>query len=76
MEKNKIIKMLSDSGALLNGHFILSSGLHSDSYVQCALALRYPEIAEKFSDGLYQMMSDFLPDIIVSPAMGGFIIGW
>jgi orotate phosphoribosyltransferase len=76
MEKDKIISMLDDSGAIQKGHFILSSGLHSDSYVQCALALRYPDIADSFSSELYEMMKNISPDIIVSPAMGGLIIGW
>lgn len=63
-----------EHGALLKGHFLLSSGLHSDKYLQCALLLARPEVAEKLGRELASKMKD-KPDLVVSPAMGGLIIG-
>jgi len=63
-----------DCGALLEGHFLLSSGLHSDRYLQCALVLAHPARAEEFGRALAEKISA-KPDLVVSPAMGGLIIG-
>ena len=63
-----------DHGALLKGHFLLSSGLHSDRYLQCALVLAHPARAEEFGRALAGMIPA-KPDLVVSPAMGGLIIG-
>ena len=62
-------------GALLEGHFILSSGLHSPNYAQCALALKNPAKAAEMAGELKARWSGRKPDIILSPAMGGLIIG-
>jgi orotate phosphoribosyltransferase len=63
-----------DCGALLKGHFLLSSGLHSDRYLQCALVLAHPARAEEFGRALAEKVSA-KPDLVISPAMGGLIIG-
>ena len=63
-----------DGGALLKGHFLLSSGLHSDRYLQCALVLAHPARAEEFGRALAEKIS-VKPDLVVSPAMGGLVIG-
>src|SRR5476649_2810429 len=63
-----------DAGALLKGHFLLSSGLHSDRYLQCALVLAHPTHAEEFGRDLAAIVG-IKPDLVVSPAMGGLIIG-
>ena len=63
-----------DSGALLEGHFQLSSGLHSTQYMQCALLLAHPDQAEKLGRALAGLQKT-KPDLILSPAMGGLIIG-
>ena len=63
-----------DNGALLKGHFLLSSGLHSDRYLQCALVLAHPARAEEFGRALAEKVPA-KPDLVVSPAMGGLIIG-
>jgi orotate phosphoribosyltransferase len=63
-----------DHGALLKGHFLLSSGLHSDRYLQCALVLAHPARAEEFGRALAGKIST-KPDLVISPAMGGLIIG-
>jgi len=68
-------KMLADSGALLEGHFLLSSGLHSGNYLQCALLLRFPRYAAYVGERLANLIRPSAPDIIASPALGGIIIG-
>jgi orotate phosphoribosyltransferase len=63
------------TGALLTGHFRLSSGRHSDRYLQCARLLQWPDRAEKASRELAAALAEFSPSVVVSPAMGGIIIG-
>ena len=72
------LKILKETSALLEGHFILSSGLHSAKYVQCAQLMSKPEkaikICESLAEKIKNELSDF--DLILSPAMGGVIIGY
>src|SRR5580765_7321829 len=63
------------TGALLRGHFRLSSGLHSDTYLQCALLLQWPARAEAAGRELADKLREFSPQVVVSPALGGLIIG-
>ena len=63
-----------ETGALLKGHFLLSSGLHSDQYLQCALLLAHPGQASTIGQNLAALQSE-KPDLVLSPAMGGLIIG-
>ena len=69
-----ILNLLKDTKAILNGHFKLSSGLHSDTYIQCAQVLKFPEYAELLGKSLSEKFAE-TPDYIVSPALGGLIIG-
>ncbi|HEY6065519.1 MAG TPA: orotate phosphoribosyltransferase [Thermoanaerobaculia bacterium] len=62
-------------GALLEGHFRLSSGLHSDRYLQCARFLMWPARAEEAGRALAKKLAEFSPEAIVSPALGGVVIG-
>lgn len=71
----KIQEMMKASGAHLEGHFKLTSGLHSGHYVQCALMLRYPEYAAYAGAMLAEKLADRKPDFVLSPALGGLIIG-
>jgi orotate phosphoribosyltransferase len=64
-----------DTGALLEGHFRLSSGLHSDRYLQCARLLMWPDRAQAAGQELAQKLGEFAPQAVVSPALGGLIIG-
>lgn len=73
--KGRLMKMLADSGALLEGHFLLTSGLHSGHYLQCALLLRFPWYAAFAGEELAKLLKPFGPEIIASPALGGIIIG-
>jgi orotate phosphoribosyltransferase len=63
------------TGALRTGHFRLSSGLHSDRYLQCARLLMWPERAEAAGRALARMLADLTPELVVSPALGGLLIG-
>ncbi|HYS56004.1 MAG TPA: orotate phosphoribosyltransferase [Thermoanaerobaculia bacterium] len=69
-------EMLSETGALLHGHFRLSSGLHSGDYVQCALLLEHPRNAKRVGTELASQVRPMSPAKIVSPALGGVIIGY
>ena len=66
---------LEQTRSLLTGHFRLSSGLHSDRYLQCARLLMYPERAERAGRALADRLREFAPDVVVSPALGGIVIG-
>ncbi len=68
--------LLQKSGALLHGHFRLSSGLHSADYVQCALLLGHPRDAKAVGAELAERIRPMSPSKIVSPALGGVIIGY
>ncbi len=76
MSFDEIIKHFKQTGALLQGHFILSSGLHSPNYLQCALALRRPADAAEFGKAIAAQFGDQRFDAVVSPAIGGLIIGF
>ncbi len=69
------LKDFEETGALLTGHFRLSSGLHSDRYLQCALLLMWPQRAEAAGRELAEKLREFSPGVVVSPALGGIIIG-
>lgn len=69
------LKDFEETGALLTGHFRLSSGLHSDRYLQCARLLMWPERAERAGRELAYRLREFAPNAVVSPALGGVIIG-
>ena len=72
------LAVLKKTKALLEGHFVLSSGLHSPQYVQCAKLLSYPKKSEKFCKSLSTKIKKKFKkiDIILSPAMGGIVIGY
>jgi len=75
LNRDEILKMFRDAGAMCHGHFELSSGRHSDTYMQCALVLQYPRFAERLGRGLAVLFSDAEIDAVVSPAIGGLIAG-
>ena len=75
MTSDNYIKIFKDSGALLEGHFVLTSGRHSSSYFQCAKVLQYPKYLEMFSNEIASHFKGFEIDLVVSPAVGGIVIG-
>ncbi|MFQ5742527.1 MAG: orotate phosphoribosyltransferase [Acidobacteriota bacterium] len=78
MSGQEILQLLRESGALLTGHFELSSGLHSPQYLQCAVALQHAALAERLGTALAARCRSTLATaatVVVSPALGGIIIG-
>jgi orotate phosphoribosyltransferase len=70
-----ILKIFKESGALLEGHFILTSGMHSDRYFQCARVFQYPRHAETLCRSIADHFQDEKIDVVVSPAVGGIVVG-
>lgn len=75
LSRDDLIDAFRRSGALLDGHFRLSSGLHSTGYLQCALVLQHPERAEQLGQALAARAADLRPTVVLSPALGGVVIG-
>lgn len=75
MNTEDVKRHFEETEALLTGHFKLSSGLHSDRYLQCARVLQWPDRAEALGAALAEWMAPHAPRVIISPAMGGIIIG-
>ena len=74
MEDKQIYDLFKNKGAILEGHFLLSSGLHSPVYLQCAKILQYPDIAEQLCKQLAGNFNEKI-DVVLSPAVGGIIVG-
>jgi orotate phosphoribosyltransferase len=70
-----VVDLFRRSGALLDGHFRLSSGLHSPGYLQCALVLQHPAQAEMLGRAVAALVADLKPTVVLSPALGGVVIG-
>lgn len=73
---DSIEKLLEENNGLLKGHFCLTSGLHSDTYFQCAKLYENPQVVEKLGKGLAEKLADIEFDTIISPAIGAIIIGY
>ena len=71
-----MIEILKDSQALLEGHFLLTSGKHSNRYVQCAKVLRFPDKAEAILKPVAEKLKEMEIDLLVGPAMGGIIVAY
>ena len=75
MNQDDVLQVFRDSGALLEGHFILRSGLHSRQFFQCALALQQMPVVERLGAGLAARVRSLGAVTVVAPAMGGLVIG-
>src|SRR5438105_9169440 len=75
MTKDDVLQIFRDTGALLEGHFILRSGLHSRQFFQCALALQQMPIVETLGGALAEKVGALQPATVISPAMGGLVLG-
>ncbi len=75
MTQDEVLKIFHDSGALLEGHFILRSGLHSRQYFQCALALQQMPVVERLGQALADKIRRLGAATVVAPALGGLVIG-
>jgi orotate phosphoribosyltransferase len=75
MDETSVLSLFRQSGALLDGHFRLTSGLHSPGYLQSALVLQHPAHAETLGRALADRLRTLAPTVVLSPALGGLIIG-
>ena len=75
MTRLELLDLFRRSGALLEGHFRLSSGLHSSGYLQCALVLQHPQHAELLGRAIGDRTRELRPTVVLSPALGGVVIG-
>ena len=75
MNRSEIINVFKDTGALLDGHFILTSGRHSSSYFQCARVLQHPEYLTHFAEMIAKRFNKEKIDAVISPAIGGVVLG-
>ena len=75
MTDNDVLDLFRKSGALLEGHFRLSSGLHSHRYLQSALVLQHPEYASALGQAIAERVRELKPNVVLSPALGGIVIG-
>src|SRR5437868_7261766 len=75
MTRDELLDVFKRSGALLEGHFRLTSGLHSSGYLQCALVLQHPQHAEALGRALGERTRGLRPTLVLSPALGGIVIG-
>jgi len=76
MQAEEVIGRFRRTGALLEGHFILTSGLHSQSYLQCALVLQHPREAEAFAQAIAKQFAGQRIETVAAPAIGGIVIGY
>jgi orotate phosphoribosyltransferase len=74
-DSEELLSLFRKAGALLDGHFVLRSGLHSREYFQCAILLQHTDIAEKVCGWLADKLREFDCDTVISPALGGIIVG-
>jgi orotate phosphoribosyltransferase len=75
MDSATVLDLFRTSGALLEGHFRLTSGLHSERYLQSALVLQYPDLATRLGDAIGERTRHLQPTVVLSPALGGIVIG-
>ncbi len=75
MTRDELLDLYRRSGALLEGHFRLTSGLHSPGYLQCALVLQHPQHAEALGRAIADRVRELRPTVVLSPALGGVVIG-
>ena len=76
MREDEVIERFKRTHALLEGHFVLTSGLHSTNYLQCALVLQHPSEAEAFGRAIAERFAGQRIETVAAPAIGGIIIGW
>ena len=76
MKRDDILRLLEQVGAIRQGHFELSSGRHSGTYIQCALVLQHPQSAEQLGHSLAALFGNLSIACVISPALGGIVIGY
>ncbi|NLM45848.1 MAG: orotate phosphoribosyltransferase [Firmicutes bacterium] len=76
LTEKKVMDILQETGVLLQGHFLLTSGRHSEHYLQCARVFQYPDRAAELCRALAEKFAGFEPDVCIGPALGGIIIAY
>jgi len=76
ISKEQILKVFEDNGAILSGHFLLSSGRHSDKYLQCALVMQHPRVCAILSEVITSKLPKGRIDVTIGPAMGGITLAY
>ena len=76
MEDREVIRLFEESGAILNGHFLLTSGRHSNRYLQCALVMQHPDVCERLSRDIVSQLAGKAVDVVIGPAMGGITLAY
>lgn len=76
MTQEYVLGIFKKTGAILNGHFLLSSGLHSAQYLQCALVLQHPGYSEKLCKELAKRFKKDRPTVVIAPAIGGILVSY
>lgn len=76
LSREEAIKIFTDSGALMEGHFLLTSGRHSNQYMQCAQVLQYPAATEKLAQDIAAKFAREGIELVIGPAMGGIIVSY
>ena len=76
LKKEEAAKIFTEAGALLEGHFLLTSGRHSNRYMQCAQVLKYPEATEKLAVHIKEAFTGVQIDLVIGPAMGGILVAY
>lgn len=74
ISKDEMLTIFQETGALLSGHFVLTSGLHSPQYFQCALLLQYPQHTTRLCTELAQAFTGTEIDVVIAPAVGGIVV--
>ena len=75
MDSSEVLDVFKEAGALLDGHFVLRSGLHSRRFFQCAMLLQYPGLAARVCNALASKLKHYECATVISPALGGIIVG-
>ena len=76
MRQEEVLEIFKETRAMLEGHFLLSSGLHSPQYLQCALLFQHPRIAERLCREIASKFRDKKPNVVIAPAVGGIIVSY
>ena len=75
METDRLLSIFRETGALLEGHFLLTSGLHSNQYFQCAKVLQHPRYCELLCGEIAETFKDQRIEVVIAPALGGIVVG-
>ncbi len=76
LDEKEVLKAFEDNSAILKGHFLLTSGRHSDRYIQCALVMQHPDVCAELSEVLASKLPPVSVDVTIGPAMGGITLAY